>query len=117
MFTVTNKLRTVIALGAVGAALGGTGVASAAIVSHPLGSVRITVKQQSVVEDIKDAGSAGVPGYDDDKCESLLGDYNTAVSYGDDANVNGDQQEASTYYNLAGQIYTQLSNNCLLVTD
>jgi hypothetical protein len=41
MFTVTNKIRTLIALGAVGATVGSTAVASAATVGATVGSTAV----------------------------------------------------------------------------
>jgi hypothetical protein len=43
MLTINSKLRTIVAISAVGAALASSGVASAAIVVHPPGTVTTTV--------------------------------------------------------------------------
>ena len=80
------------------------------------GSTAIAVtSSHSIVADINDAGSAGVPGYDGATYESLLQDYNSAVNYGDQYEVEGNDPEAASNYNLSSRIYTQLTDNCLVV--
>jgi hypothetical protein len=72
MFTITGKLRTVVAVSAAGAALASTGVASAATpLRSPLSTHRPVATTTSVAQE---AGSAGVPGYDDERCQELLGE-------------------------------------------
>jgi hypothetical protein len=89
MSTITNRIRILIALASVGAAVGCTSVASAAPNAQgPLMHVPIVVVHQPVatayshVGRVQGAGSAGIPGYDDAACPSLAQDNNTAVSSG-----------------------------------
>ena len=44
MFTITNKLRAIVALGAVTATVASSAVASAATAAHPLGGVPVLQK-------------------------------------------------------------------------
>jgi hypothetical protein len=61
------------------------------------------------------AGGAGIPGYGDSQCESLAGDYNKAVSELDAGVLEGNEDRASKYGNIAERIYGQMSDNCLVV--
>lgn len=122
MFTITNRIRILIALGAVGAAVGCTAVASAATIAvkpvtvAPIVTVHHPVATAaSHVGPVQGAGSAGIAGYDDATCASLAQDNNTAVSYGDQAAQTGDTEAEISYYNQAANIYQQLSNNCLVI--
>jgi len=45
----------------------------------------------------------------------LLQDYNSAMNYGDQYEIEGKDQEAASNYNLSSRIYTQLTDNCLVV--
>jgi len=65
------------------------------------------------VSPVKGAASAGIAGYDDATCASLAQDNNTAVASGDQAQAAGDA--ASSNYNLANNIYKQLSDNCMVI--
>jgi hypothetical protein len=64
-----------------------------------------------------DAGSAGIPGYDDAKCQSLLADLNKALD------ITMEEYDAGTPNSsrarqagaLAPQIEKQLTDNCLVV--
>jgi hypothetical protein len=67
------------------------------------------------VSPVRGAASAGIAGYDDATCESLAQDNNTAVKYGDQANAAGDTDTAISNYNLAQNIYTQMSDNCMVI--
>jgi len=119
MFTVTSRVRALIALGAVAATVGSTAVASAATVGGHR-SVTITpivVNQPLIahVSPVKGAASAGIAGYDDATCASLAQDNNTAVASGDQAQAAGDTNAAISNYNLANNIYQQLSDNCMVI--
>jgi hypothetical protein len=117
MFIITNRIRMLVALGAVGASVGSTAAASAAPVGHLPVTVRpvVIAHQMSHVSPVQGAGSAGIAGYDDATCESLAQDNNTAVAAGDQAQQAGDTDDAITDYNLANNIYNQLSNNCMVI--
>jgi hypothetical protein len=113
---LSTKIRTVLAGSIAAAALAAPQVASAATPVHRVGSVPIvTVAPTKAVSAMKEAGSAGVPGYDDSACEGLLHDYNTAVNYLEGSLLAGDSKGAATYGNLAKNIYSQLTSNCLVV--
>jgi hypothetical protein len=114
---LSTKIRTVIISSVAAAALSVPGVASAALLVRSPGTVTQTrlVQPTVVAKQIKEAGSTGVAGYDNAKCESLLHDYNTAVSYGEAEMLAGKNAKDSSNLNIAKNIYTQMSENCLLV--
>jgi hypothetical protein len=60
-------------------------------------------------------GGAGVPGYGDEKCESLERDLQSALDRVIDLTEAGDSKRASRYSALAGNIERQISENCLVV--
>jgi hypothetical protein len=119
MFTITSRVRTLIALGAVAATVGSTAVASAATVGghRPVTITPIVVNQPLTahVSPVKGAASVGIAGYDDATCASLAQDNNTAVASGDQAQAAGDTDAAISNYNLANNIYHQLSDNCMVI--
>jgi hypothetical protein len=125
MFTITSRIRVLVAIGAVGGTLGCAAVASAIpVATKPGATTSVTLKPIVVnqpvtpyqhVGSVSGAGSAGIPGYDDAKCASLAQDNNTAVSYGDQAAASGDSEAEVSYYNQAANIYQQLSDNCLVI--
>jgi len=123
MFTIPTKLRVVIALGATGAALAGSSVASAMTIQgvHTTRPAPVVVKAAPAVAndpayiDPGKVGSAGIDGYDNAACESLANDYNTATSDGDQDVASGDNDGASTNYNIAHNILNQLNSNCLVI--
>ncbi len=135
MSTITSRIRTGIAIAAAGAALvASSGVATARsthhhtgadkpVASHTTAAARSTshlgsgapvVVSQPATAAL-DAGSAGIDGYDDAACQSLLHDYNTAVDNLEAGVLAGDDSRASTYGNLANRIMGQMSDNCLVV--
>jgi len=67
------------------------------------------------VSPVKGAASAGIAGYDDATCASLAQDNNTAVASGNQAEAAGETDAASSNYNLANNIYKQLSDNCMVI--
>jgi hypothetical protein len=117
MFIITSRIRMLIALGAVGATVGSTAVASAAPVGHVPVTVRpvVVAHHMTHASPVQGAGSAGIAGYDDATCASLAQDNNTAVAAGDQAQQAGDTEAAITDYNLANNIYNQLSDNCMVI--
>lgn len=80
--------------------------------SIPVAHVKAIVKTAPVAA-IKSAGSAGVPGYDDDTCESLLKDYETVNKQNEENLVNNSPSNQAGQ--LASQIYGQLTSNCLTI--
>jgi hypothetical protein len=135
MSTITSRIRTVIAIATVGVALASTGVAAARSTHHhpstgkpvavrtiaasrgtsQLGTGGPVIVVTSTATRALDAGSAGIPGYDDAACQGLLHDLNTAVDHQEHGITTGNEQEANTYGALANQIYGQLTDNCLVV--
>jgi hypothetical protein len=129
MFTITNRLRTIIALAAVGATVGSASVGSAATVgptavasAATVGYRPITIRPIVVnhpmiahVGPVTGAASVGIAGYDDAACASLARDNNTAVKAGDQAQAAGDTDAAISDYNIAQNIYNQMSDNCMVI--
>jgi len=119
MFTITNKLRTVIALSAAGTTLAGSGVASAArVVQKPGTGTPAVASQPTIVAryiDPNKVGSAGIPGYDTAMCESLANDHNKAESAGIQAVKDGDASAAQANIDNANGIQSVLEENCLVI--
>jgi hypothetical protein len=120
MFTVTNKLRTIVAIGAVGAALASSGVGSAATFVRPLGIGRTVVAVQPTTTvaqyiDPHNVGSAGIPGYDNAKCQSLAKAHNADENSAVQSAKNGDAVAAQGFALLAGDLQTDLQDNCLVI--
>ena len=63
----------------------------------------------------REVGSAGVEGYDDNKCEGLEKDLETVLNYSIDSYSDGDAQAGDSYHEQAKKIETQLTDNCLVV--
>lgn len=68
-----------------------------------------------VVSTALEAGGAGIPGYSDSKCEGLAGDYNKSVDELDAGVLEGNEDRANKYGELANRIYSQMTDNCLVV--
>ena len=119
MFTITNKLRTIVAIGAAGAALAGSGVASAATVVHSPGTGTAVVASQPTIVaqyiDPNKVSSAGIPGYDNAMCESLANDHNKAESAGIQAVKDGDAAAAQANIDNANGIQSELEENCPVI--
>ena len=75
--------------------------------------VPVVARQQVTVA--LTAGSAGIPGYDDAKCESLVNDFNIAVNRSEQALLDNDTATSNTYAELGNRILGQLTDNCLVV--
>jgi hypothetical protein len=115
-----TKLRSVLITVAATAALSATalsGSAAAALAPQPIAQPRLPIVQSVFGYTALDAGSAGIDGYDDAECQSLLNDYNSARQYADDYAAEGNTAEARTYNNIAHAIWTQMSDNCMVVTS
>jgi len=118
---LSTKIRSTIIATVAVAGMSLPGSASAMAVAHTAGTLTkpVAVVQTHVTADqtggSKEAGSAGVPGYDDDTCQGLANDYDTAVNYLEGAILEGNDKGVDTYGGLANQIYTQLTSNCLVV--
>ncbi len=119
MFTITNKLCTIVTVGAVGAALASSGVASAASVVHRPGTGTPVVASQptTVAQYINpnNVGSAGIAGYDDAHCQSLVNSHNADENDAVKAAAAGDALLAQGYAELAGDLQTDLESNCFVI--
>jgi hypothetical protein len=113
MFNVKSRI-AIAAVSVAAVATGATSAASAAMIQRAPGTTApVVVKAQTSVA--LTAGSAGIPGYDDAKCESLVNDYNTAVDRSEQGLLDNDTATQNTYGELANRIYGQLTDNCLVI--
>jgi hypothetical protein len=71
------------------------------------------IVKKAPVAAIKSAGSAGVPGYDDATCSNLLTDYETANKQSSENLLN--ESSSNQAGQLANQIYSQLTSNCMTI--
>jgi hypothetical protein len=142
MFTIPNKLRTIIALSAVGATLTGSGVATAATIARAPGStgepvvattpttsapVVATTPTPSEVIDPNKVGSAGIPGWTDGMCEAAARQANWDADQEQDfadaaANSPDGSAAQKSYTNSAIQAQAgedanlqSISDNCLVI--
>lgn len=120
MLNVNIKLRTVIALGLAGAALAGSGVASAATVrglpqaTHAPVAV-VTAPARSLNIDPGKVGSAGIPGYDDAECQSLADNYNAEQQIANDDQDAGNAQGAGEANDAASYTKGLIDDNCIVI--
>ena len=63
----------------------------------------------------KEAGSAGVKGYDNGRCERLLSTYNQLHEASEQAAGAGLTAQAVNKAETAGYAKAELENNCLVV--
>ena len=63
----------------------------------------------------KDAGSAGVPGYDDKRCQGLLNDANLATDRAVEEASDGNMRGFKTNSDIATHAVNELTENCLVV--
>lgn len=122
MFTITHKLHTIVALGAVGAALAGSGVASAATVVHKPGTGMTVLASQptTVAQDIDPSkvGAGGSGQSTDEQCEALANEIN---SLNNDAQSNLSGNDLSGFdlavaeSALASEETQRLNDNCLVI--
>jgi hypothetical protein len=113
---LTNKIRTAIVVSAVGAALASSGMASAAIVVQKPGTgTPVVASQPPIVAkpiDPGKVGSAGIPGYTNEVCQSLAGlaDNYAGIAEGLAAaggNATAAEQASNAYSN-------KVEDNCLV---
>ena len=95
-----------------------TGVASARTpvptsgAKTPSTHIKRTVNVSKVA---KDAGSAGVPGYDDKRCQGLLNDANLATDRAIEEAADGNMRGFKTNSEIATHAVDELTDNCLVV--
>ena len=124
MFTITRKLGVVVAVAVAGAALSSSGVASAASIVRSPGTIARPVVSAPVTV-ATEAGSAGIPGYDDQKCEDLASDvreyqsrYEDAVNTANNTGGAAHQEavnDARSYLDDEIAAQQELSDNCLVI--
>jgi len=111
------KTPTIIVAGvAAVVALAVPGAASAARVAgstETIAQTRVVAPTTSTA--MTDAGSAGIEGYTDAKCRSLLGDWVTATNFSNDSYSAGDTAASDKYREQSKKIEEQLSDNCMVV--
>jgi hypothetical protein len=120
MFTITNKLGTMVAVGVAGAALACSSVASAAIVAQKPGTgtlPRPRAGQPTVVAKYIDpgkVGSAGIAGYTDAYCQQLAGhaDYLMGVAAG--YAISGDTRSAAKATQASDEVSNEVEDNCIV---
>jgi hypothetical protein len=120
MFTITNRLRMLVAVGAVGAALASSGVPSAASAFHNPGTATPVVASQTTTVvakyiDPDNVGSAGILGYDDQRCEDLANQHNDLENAGYDAVRAGNAAGFKASMDAADQVEDQLDGNCMVI--
>jgi hypothetical protein len=113
---LSTKIRTTIIAAAAVAALSVPGAASAAALVRGTRTVTpIPVVKPTTTVALKEAGSAGVPGYDDKKCGFLLGEYERFHGAAEKAASYGETGLATAIAEDAGAIKGELESNCLVV--
>jgi hypothetical protein len=119
MFAITKKVRAAIismgAIGVVGAVLASGGVASAATAVHipSPGTVTRVVTQPTTAA--LEAGSAGIPGFDDERCQGLADDWKKFMSAENDALNSGDDKDAASFERMQNATWELMHENCLVV--
>jgi hypothetical protein len=116
MFTVTRGLRTIVSVGAVGATLASSGVASAARAIHQPGAATAVVASQPTTVaqyiDPSKTFSAGIAGYSDAKCEQLAQLHNSLAARARAQAGAGNMSAAGEAYHAAEQAADELGSNC-----
>jgi hypothetical protein len=115
--SLTAKSLAVLAAAAMLSTNAAAGVAQAAKPASKVGATTLTarIQHQANVAREMQAGSAGIPGYDNKRCEQLLQDLNNALDRAIEASEAGDSKTGSRYSNLANHMEQQLTDNCLVV--
>jgi hypothetical protein len=111
----TTKIRTIIATVAAAFTVA---VVPAAAQAAPRPGIHIPPHVvKTVIAEVKDAGSAGIPGYDDAKCQSLLEDYNLAVeTFSQELeDGHGGSSRGMQAIQIAKHAKQEMSDNCLVV--
>jgi hypothetical protein len=113
---LSNKIPTVLASSVVLASFSVPCVASAATIVHTPGKLtQVHVVRTATAAPLKEAGSAGVSGYDDAKCEGLMHDSEVlANNYFEDSGA-GDKEAAAKDLELFKHTNSEMNENCLVV--
>jgi hypothetical protein len=107
-----TKTRTAIIATAAVAALALPSAASA--LGRPGATPQIIAKPTTAVP-LKEAFSAGVPGWSNKKCAGVLDEYNRATEKSEAAYEAGNKSEALGTAQLAGEILSELEDHCVTV--
>ena len=112
----SKKIHTIIAGSVAVAALSIPGAASAAMLMRSPATVTQAPEVQAPSTlAAREAGSAGVPGWDDARCEGALADVELLHTRFDEAEVEGNQEDVAKYANLSKSANQTLTDNCLVV--
>jgi len=111
------KIRTIIISSVATAALSVPGVASAALLLRSPGTVTPTPVVHPTTVTAKEAGSAGVPGYDDKHCENLASNVKELEAERSSQKWNNEIYTARGYRTEQAleKTRTELTDNCLVV--
>ena len=104
-----------IATGAVAALAVPASASALGMVRSPGSVTAVPVVQTTTAVALKEAGSAGVEGYDDKKCEFLLSEYNRFHQAAANYAGYGDTESAVAVAEEAGAIKGELESNCFTV--
>jgi len=116
MFTLSRRLRLITAVGAAGAALATSAVASAATPVHPgTGSPVVVAPPKAVALDPGKVGSAGQPGWTTAKCEQMAAGLNKAANDLQTAVNQGDLTGAQLNATLVDSYSELIGDHCLVV--
>ena len=110
-----TKIRTTIIASTAVAALSIPTAASAAVLVRSPGTATATTVVQPTGVAAKEAGSAGIPGYDDKKCGFLLSEYERFHGAAENAASYGETGLATAIAEDAGAIKGEMESNCLVV--
>jgi hypothetical protein len=113
-----SKTRTIIiatSIAAAAFATSATAASAALVVRSPATIASMPVVKQNIAAAPKEAGSAGVPGYTDQKCEFLLGEYGRHHEAAENYAKYGDTEAALATAEYAGTIKQEMEDNCVVV--
>jgi hypothetical protein len=126
MFTITNTIRTIIALSAGVVAIAFSGVASAAMPVHLLAApvattVRVIAPPVATPHKLGEflnphkVGEGGLNGGTTEGCEQRAKSYNHRVEGAEDAAEAGDQETEVTEWARAEEDLKVIEDNCLII--
>jgi hypothetical protein len=113
----SHKIRTAIFASVAVAALSLPGAAAAVVVRGPATASPVHVAQPVTTAQTTEVGSAGVPGYDNQKCEDLLTKAGELRESGLRHSLYGNRFIAQVEYSAAETLEQAASDNCLVIDD
>jgi hypothetical protein len=115
VFSPAKSLAALAAVAVVSTSLG-TGVASARRPVPQTGTKAPATHVKRLVNAAKpEAGSAGIPGFDDAKCQKLLNDVLSAYAEARNATARGDARKAWEAQGRGERTQAYLEDHCLVV--